>query len=180
MGLALGSVTSGLRKSSLLGIAGLNKANRGLNLELSRETRAELKAFKRELQKLPQRVLNRARKKISTLYKREIRLQIDASTTKRSGNLRKSPQVLSRRVRRGKRAATFLPNFPATNYITKNLDPGQYAFVLNAKRGRAQGFIGRAAASMTRNPKLNSILNKAVKKEISRITKRMNEHTLGG
>ena len=91
---------------------------------------------------------------------RAMRRAIDRTTTRRTGTLRNSPRT---RVRSDGRRLVFEPNFPATIYRGRR--SGQWAFVVNARRG----FIPRAYAAFLADPAVGRTLSSALARELRRL-----------
>lgn len=108
-------------------------------------------------------ILKRSRREISTLYRRELRRQIDATTRRRTGTLRRSPRVKSRL--RTRTLIHFNANFPRTAYSTprgrgrpRASKVGQYAFVVN--HHRRIRFLPKAIQAVVASAELRAILQK--------------------
>lgn len=112
------------------------------------------------LRRFMARTIGRAARDVAALYRRNIRAELDARTVKRTGTLRRSVKVRSRRIAGGR---VFRPDFPATAYNTPPTrgrrgasKSGQYAFVVNHRTH----FISVAAHRTERDPELRRILVK--------------------
>lgn len=117
----------------------------------------------RALEKVDEGLAN-AVVKLKPIYARIIQQQIRRRTRARTGTLVNSVNVYGRRI--GQRYWVLGADFPATAYTTKTGRTGQYAFVVNARRG----FLEAANNSAQLKREIARVVNLEVRKSLETLT----------
>ena len=125
------------------------------------------------------RAVARARRDITSLFVRHLKMEIKNRTRRRTGRLLR---VKVSFFRKGAEL-DLSPQFPATRYLTPRgrgrpsaSKRGQYAFVVNHRKR----FIQRAILDTSRDPQLRTILNKHIQYVLDQEIRKLFPNNLQG